>query len=116
LLKDPDLEIFADENLVSQVLINLLKNALEANEANPSAEIKIRAGIGPDNHPEICVIDNGPGIPEENLDEIFVPFFTTRQNGSGIGLSISKQIMRVHGGTLKVRSVPGKETLFCLSF
>ena len=116
LLKDPDLEIFADENLVSQVLINLLKNALEANEANPSAEIKIRAGIGPDNHPEICVIDNGPGIPEENLDEIFVPFFTTRPNGSGIGLSISKQIMRVHGGTLKVRSVPGKETLFCLSF
>ncbi|MCX6260360.1 MAG: HAMP domain-containing sensor histidine kinase [Bacteroidia bacterium] len=116
LLKDPDLEIFADENLVSQVLINLLKNALEANETNPSAEIKIRAGIGPDNHPEICVIDNGPGIPEENLDEIFVPFFTTRQNGSGIGLSISKQIMRVHGGTLKVRSVPGKETLFCLSF
>ena len=116
LLKDPDLEIFADENLISQVLINLLKNALEANEANTSAEIKIRAGIGPDNHPEVCVIDNGPGIPEENLDEIFVPFFTTRPNGSGIGLSISKQIMRVHGGTLKVRSVPGKETLFCLSF
>ena len=69
-----------------------------------------------DLHPEICVIDNGPGIPEENLDEIFVPFFTTRQNGSGIGLSISRQIMRVHGGNLKVRSVPGKETVFCLSF
>lgn len=116
MLKDTDLEIFADENMVSQVLINLLKNALEANEANPSAEIKIRAGTGPDNHPEICVIDNGPGIPEENLDEIFVPFFTTRPNGSGVGLSISKQIMRVHGGTLKVRSMQGKETLFCLSF
>lgn len=116
MLKDPDLEIFADENMVSQVLINLLKNALEANEANPSSEIKIRAGTGTDNHPEICVIDNGPGIPEDSLDEIFVPFFTTRPNGSGVGLSISKQIMRVHGGTLKVRSVPGKETLFCLSF
>ena len=116
MIKDPDLEIFADENMVSQVLINLLKNALEANEANPSAEIKIRAGASPDNHPEICVIDNGPGIPEDSLDEIFVPFFTTRPNGSGVGLSISKQIMRVHGGTLKVRSVPGKETLFCLSF
>jgi two-component system nitrogen regulation sensor histidine kinase NtrY len=116
LLKDPDLEIFADENLISQVLINLLKNALEANEENPSAEIKIRFGTGPDNHPEICVIDNGPGISEENLDEIFVPFFTTRTNGSGIGLSISKQIMRVHSGTLKVKSVPGKETQFCLSF
>jgi two-component system nitrogen regulation sensor histidine kinase NtrY len=116
LLKEPDLEIFADENMVSQVLINLLKNALEANEENPSAEIKIRSGTGADNHPEICVIDNGPGIPEDNLDEIFVPFFTTRTNGSGIGLSISKQIMRVHGGTLKVRSVPGKETQFCINF
>jgi len=115
-LEEPDLEIFADENLISQVLINLLKNALEANESNASAKIKVSAGIGNDNHPEICVIDNGPGIPEENLDEIFVPFFTTRPNGSGIGLSISRQIMRVHGGTLKVRSVPGKETFFCLSF
>jgi signal transduction histidine kinase len=61
-------------------------------------------------------MDNGPGIPVENIDEIFVPFFTTRENGSGIGLSISKQIMRVHGGNLKVRSVPGRETVFCLSF
>jgi signal transduction histidine kinase len=97
-------------------LINLLKNALEANENNTDGKISIVAGVDSNDHPEICVIDNGPGIPEENLDEIFVPFFTTRQNGSGIGLSISKQIMRVHGGNLKVRSVPNKETLFCLSF
>ena len=113
---DPDLKIFADQNLISQVLINLLKNALEANENNTDGKISIVAGVDSNDHPEICVIDNGPGIPEENLDEIFVPFFTTRQNGSGIGLSISKQIMRVHGGNLKVRSVPDKETLFCLSF
>jgi len=116
ILANPSLEIFADQNLISQVLINLLKNAVEANENNRAAIIKISANEGSDNHHEICVIDNGPGIPEENIDEIFVPFFTTRQNGSGIGLSISRQIMRVHGGNLKVRSVSGKETLFCLSF
>ena len=115
-LKNADLEIFADQNLISQVLINLLKNALEANENNPDGKIMIVAGIDSDHHPEICVIDNGPGITEENLDEIFVPFFTTRQNGSGIGLSISKQIMRIHGGSLKVRSVPNRETIFCMSF
>jgi two-component system, NtrC family, nitrogen regulation sensor histidine kinase NtrY len=115
-LKDPELEIFADQNLISQVLINLVKNALEANENNPDGKIKIVAGGDNSQHPEICVIDNGPGIPDGNLDEIFVPFFTTRQNGSGIGLSISKQIMRMHGGNLKVNSVPDKETIFCLSF
>jgi len=115
-LKEPDLEIYADQNLISQVLINLVKNALEANENNDEGKIMIIAGIDKNNHPEICVIDNGPGITERNLNEIFVPFFTTRQSGSGIGLSISKQIMRVHGGNLKVRSVPNKETIFCLSF
>jgi signal transduction histidine kinase len=115
-LKKPDLEFFADQNLISQVLINLLKNALEANENNNNGKIRVVVSEGINNHPEICVIDNGPGISEENIDEIFVPFFTTRQNGSGIGLSISKQIMRVHGGNLKVRSVPNKETVFCLSF
>jgi len=113
---NPEFEIHADQNLISQVLINLLKNALEANENNDDAKIEIAATQGPNNHPEICVTDNGPGIPAENLDEIFVPFFTTRQNGSGIGLSISRQIMKVHGGNLKVRSVPYKETVFCLSF
>lgn len=113
---NPELEIFADQNLISQVLINLLKNALEANENNNDAMIEITAVEGLNNHPEICVTDNGPGISPENLDEIFVPFFTTRQNGSGIGLSISRQIMKVHGGNLKVRSVPDKETVFCLSF
>ena len=78
--------------------------------------IRIVASEGYNNHPDISVIDNGPGISEENIDEIFVPFFTTRQNGSGIGLSISRQIMKAHGGNLKVRSVPDKETVFCLSF
>jgi signal transduction histidine kinase len=115
-LVSPDLEVFADKNLISQVLINLLKNALEANEKNPDGKIRILAGVDANQHPEICVIDNGPGISEANLDEIFVPFFTTKQKGSGIGLSLSKQIMQVHGGNLKVKSVPGQDTVFCLSF
>ena len=94
----------------------MLKNALEANENNPEGKIMIVADVDNNLHPQISVIDNGPGITEESLDKIFIPFFTTRQKGSGIGLSISKQIMRVHGGNLKVRSVPGKETVFCMSF
>lgn len=115
-IKNPDLEIFANQNLISQVLINLLKNALEANENNPEGKIRIQVGVDSNQRPEICVTDNGPGISEANLDEIFVPFFTTKQKGSGIGLSISRQIMKVHDGHLKARSIPGQETVFCLSF
>ena len=115
-LKNPDLELYADKNMITQVLINLLKNALEANAGNANARISLVAGTDIFNHTEICVVDNGPGISKEIIDEIFIPFFSTKQNGSGIGLSISKQIMRVHGGNLKVSSIPGKETVFCLSF
>jgi len=111
-----DMELFADENLISQVLINLIKNALQANEKNPEGKIQVIAGINSTHHPEIRVVDNGPGIPEEIMEQIFVPFFTTRENGSGIGLSLSRQIMRLHGGRLHVRSVPGKETVFSLIF
>ena len=115
-IETPEPEIFADENLVSLVLINLIKNAVEANENNPSPRITVKAGKDINARSEICVTDNGPGISAENLEEIFIPFFTTRENGSGIGLSVSKQIMGAHGGTLKVRSVPGVETVFCMSF
>ncbi len=111
-----EMEIYADENLISLVLINLIKNAVEANEKNPECKIEISAGYDTNEKPEICVSDNGPGISKENIEEIFIPFFTTREKGSGIGLSISKQIMGVHGGTLKVTSVPNKETIFCLCF
>jgi two-component system, NtrC family, nitrogen regulation sensor histidine kinase NtrY len=114
-LNDPGLELYADQNLIAQVLINLLKNAIEANEDNRDAKIVISVS-SENRNIEICVSDNGPGIIEENLDKIFVPFFTTRKRGSGIGLSISRQIMKIHGGSLKVRSVPDKETIFCMSF
>ena len=111
-----EMELFADENLISQVLLNLLKNAVEANEKNPDGKIQISAGINSENRPELRVIDNGPGIPTDIMEQIFVPFFTTRENGSGIGLSLSRQIMRLHGGSLQVRSVPNKETVFSLKF
>jgi len=115
-ISPPDMELFADENLISQVLINLTKNALQANEKNPDGKIQITIGVNSDHRPEIRVTDNGPGIPEEILEQIFVPFFTTRDNGSGIGLSLSRQIMRLHGGSLQVRSIPGKETVFSMIF
>lgn len=111
-----DLELHADEKLISQVLINLVKNAFQANENNPKAQVKINAVIDENNRLIICVSDNGPGIQPELIDEIFVPFFTTRENGSGIGLSLSRQIMRLHGGSLKVKSQPDVETVFCLTF
>lgn len=113
---NPDLEIFADENLITQVIINLLKNAIQANENNPEGTIRISCSTDNAGHAKICVADNGPGISEDKIEEIFVPFFTTRKEGTGIGLSISKQIMRVHGGNLTVRSKLGKETIFCLTF
>ncbi len=111
----PDMVLFADQNLISQVLLNLLKNALEAIGNKPDSRIRILAAHAPNHAPEISVIDNGPGIPSEIAEQIFVPFFTTRANGSGIGLSLSRQIMRLHGGTLQVRSV-GKETMFSMIF
>ena len=115
-LKSPEMELLADENLISQVLVNLLKNAIQANETNPKGMIQLAAGLNSNRLPEIRLTDNGPGIPAEILDQIFVPFFTTRENGSGIGLSLSRQIMQQHGGSLQVHSVPGKETVFSLIF
>lgn len=110
-----DLEIYADETQVTLCLINLVRNAVQANEQNPDAKITVKAAIR-NGHSEICITDNGPGIPPELIDEIFVPFFTTRAEGTGIGLSISRQIMRLHGGNLSVKSSPGKETVFTLTF
>lgn len=115
-LNPPEMEIFADENLISQVLLNLIKNALEALDKIPEGKIQIIAGFTANRRPEIKIKDNGPGIPKEIAEQIFVPFFTTREKGSGIGLSLSRQIMRLHGGSLQLRSVPNKETVFTLLF
>lgn len=109
-----DLEVYADEGQISQVLINLVKNAIQANDNNPDRRI-VLAAKSLSNRVEIEVKDNGPGIPNDVMEEIFVPFFTTRENGSGIGLSISKQIVRLHGGNIKVKSIPNQETVFSIT-
>ncbi|WP_321370056.1 ATP-binding protein [uncultured Draconibacterium sp.] len=111
-----ELELHADEKQISQVLINLVKNAYQANEGNENAKITIKATVNDAGHPTISITDNGPGISDELMDKIFVPFFTTKENGSGIGLSISRQIMQLHGGSLKMSSVPDKYTSAVLVF
>ncbi|MCY1719280.1 ATP-binding protein [Prolixibacteraceae bacterium Z1-6] len=111
-----ELEIVADEKQISQVLINLVKNAYQANDNNENAQVTIKASMNPEGRAEIKVSDNGPGISADLMDKIFVPFFTTKEAGSGIGLSISRQIMQMHGGSLKIISSPGKRTIAILSF
>lgn len=106
----------ADPRLVEQVLINILLNALQATEGQADAAILMEAATDAENRPVVRVTDNGPGIPEESLERIFVPFYSTRKGGSGIGLSLSRQIMRMHRGELTVRSEPGVRTTFTLQF
>jgi nitrogen fixation/metabolism regulation signal transduction histidine kinase len=114
---DPEsLEITADPALIEQVLINLCKNALEAVNSVSRPKIKLKAGTDGLGNPVIKIIDNGKGITEEVAEKIFIPFFTTKQQGSGIGLSLSRQIMRQHKGTLSVSSTPAVETVFSLRF
>ena len=108
------LNLKADEKLVEQVLINLINNAIQALQKTEHPEIRLSA-IKSNNHLIIRVSDNGHGIPKEIIGNIFIPFFTTREEGSGIGLSLSRQIMRLHEGSISVRSTPG-ETVFLLKF
>lgn len=111
-----NLKILADEKQISQVLINLVKNSFQANEENLDAKLKIIAHSNENGRPEIRVIDNGSGVSEELMDKIFVPFFTTKESGSGIGLSLSRQIMQMNGGSLKITSIPQKVTSAVLTF
>jgi nitrogen fixation/metabolism regulation signal transduction histidine kinase len=114
---DPEtLEITADQALIEQVLINICKNSAEAVDGVSNPKIEITAGTDGFGNPVVKVMDNGKGISEEVAEKIFIPFFTTKPQGSGIGLSLSRQIMRLHKGTLSVSSVPGRETTFVLRF
>ena len=116
ILKDPELMLEADTGLIEQVLINLVLNAAEAVKEAASPRIQLSAYITPQNKVVIKVADNGIGIPPDILDKIFIPFFSTRKTGSGIVLSLCKQIMMLHKGTIKVQSVPGEGTAFSLFF
>jgi len=111
-----NLELFIDKKQITQVLVNLGKNALQSMENQKEGVLKIAAGIDANKKYIIKVSDNGPGIPSELIEEIFVPFYTTKNTGTGIGLSLSKQILRLHGGTIKAYSIPNKVTSFILTF
>ncbi len=110
------LELTADPELIEQVLINLLLNALQALEQRQEAQIRLEARLDDRGRILIQVKDNGPGISRENLDKIFIPFFSTKDGGSGIGLSLSRQIMRLHKGTISALSNPDIQTIFTLRF
>ncbi len=109
-----ELEIFADEKLIEQVLINLIKNAIEANKKGET--IHLYAAMRTEKRVQIIVEDHGEGIIREALERIFIPFYTTKKTGSGIGLALSRQIMQLHNGHLSVESEPNEFTRFILHF
>ncbi len=106
----------ADKNMIEQVLINLIKNAIQAFDEQTDKRIELTAYTSDKGRPVIAVRDNGPGIDPEALEKIFIPFFSTKKSGSGIGLSLSRQIMRVHEGRITVKSIVGEGTEFLLKF
>jgi two-component system, NtrC family, nitrogen regulation sensor histidine kinase NtrY len=116
ILKDPELVLEADTNLVEQVLINLLVNAIEAVKEKASPRIVLSAYIANNKKTVIKIADNGTGISEEVLDKIFIPFFSTKKHGSGIGLSLCKQIMMLHRGNIQVQSAETEGSAFLLQF
>ncbi|GMQ24949.1 sensor histidine kinase [Algoriphagus sp. oki45] len=115
-LNPKELILFGDQNQIEQVLINLLQNAIQALEDAEEKTITLKAYIDEAGKIILEVCDTGKGIEEEALSKIFIPFFTTKKKGSGIGLSLSKQIMRRHKGNIQVRSTLGEGTTFKLIF
>ena len=99
-----------DRKMMEQVLINLVRNAVEAFAADREGKIEVHASRAEDDSVLIQVTDNGKGIPSEIADQVFIPFFTTKEKGSGIGLSLSRRIINLHGGSVQVSSKPGKGT------
>jgi signal transduction histidine kinase len=116
ILKDTDLFLEADPSLIEQVLINLIVNAIEAVKEKPDPKIILTAEQTLNKKIVLKVADNGSGIPEEVLDKIFIPFFSTRKSGSGIGLSLCKQIVMLHRGTIQVQSMENRGTVFSMQF
>lgn len=112
--KKVDLNV--DPVLLDQIIINLLTNSIQAVQGKAEKLITLRIGRNEEERVFIDIEDNGCGIEKDIQNEIFVPFFTTKENGSGVGLSLSRQLMRLHGGTISFKSVPNKQTLFRLQF
>ena len=115
-IQPADMTLIADRTLMEQVLINLIKNAWEACQRIESPEVKVNIYKNAYQNPVIVVSDNGCGILPDVQDKIFVPFFTTKSGGSGIGLSICRQILILHGGNITFESEPGKGTRLIMSF
>ncbi|MFT4092043.1 MAG: HAMP domain-containing sensor histidine kinase [Niabella sp.] len=116
ILKNPHIQVAIDQGLIEQVLINLFLNAIDALKDTVNPTISLSAYPDNDGRIIISVHDNGPGITDEIREKIFIPFFSTKKNGSGIGLSLCKQIMLLHKGNIFVRSIAGKGTSFLLHF
>jgi len=110
--EEPDLMIYADEGQISQILINLIKNALQAG----AKHVDITARMGKDDDVIVRVANDGEPIPVSAQEQIFIPFFTTKKEGSGIGLSLSRQIMRNHNGTIELLRSNAQQTVFELRF
>jgi two-component system nitrogen regulation sensor histidine kinase NtrY len=115
-IEPEDLTLTADKTMTEQVLINLVKNAIQAFEEQDEKSIVLRGYYNDKMRPVISVKDNGTGIDPEALEKIFIPFYTTKKTGSGIGLSLSRQFMRQHQGTLTVKSTVGTGTEFFMRF
>jgi two-component system nitrogen regulation sensor histidine kinase NtrY len=116
ILKDPELMLDVDTNLIEQVLINLIVNAIEAVKDAAHPRIILSASLLANNKVVVKVTDNGYGMNEDVMQNIFIPFFSTKKNGSGIGLSLCKQIMMLHKGNITVQSVEGQGSAFVLQF
>lgn len=111
-----NLYILADKTMIEQVLINLIKNAIQAFDEQTTRRIELAAYANEKGRTIISVKDSGAGIDTEAMEKIFIPFFSTKKTGSGIGLSLSKQIMRQHEGNITVKSMLGEGTEFLLRF
>ena len=114
--KPENLKCRIDRDLISQVLINLIQNSIYAIADTKIKRIEIIGARNERGKTLIEVRDSGKGICPEIMDKIFIPFYTTRENGSGIGLSLTKQIIAMHNGSIRVRSKPGSETVFTIVF
>jgi signal transduction histidine kinase len=111
-----NLFVLADKTMIEQVLINLIKNAIQAFDDQVDKKIELIAVANEKGRAVISVKDNGAGIDADAQEKIFIPFFSTKKTGSGIGLSLSKQIMRQHEGRITVKSKLGEGTEFILRF
>jgi nitrogen fixation/metabolism regulation signal transduction histidine kinase len=111
-----ELVVYADKKLIEQVMINLLNNSIDGLDPIDEKRIKIAGWKDKGRQCMISLTDNGTGIPKEDLDNIFFPFFTKKDGGSGIGLSLVRKIMKMHNGSIQVQSDPGKSTTFSLIF